>query len=64
LQEDELLAMELQRQYEEEYKQQREALSNADAELAQRLAAELGADTLPESSGLPSSSQQVSFPQN
>lgn len=34
--------MELQKQFEEEYRQHREQIINADAELAQRLAVELG----------------------
>ncbi|KAI6184206.1 CCDC50-N domain-containing protein [Aphelenchoides bicaudatus] len=56
VQDDEQLALELQRQFEEEYRQQREALFNADAELAQRLATEFGSDRLP--SELPSTSNQ------
>jgi hypothetical protein len=62
IQDDELLALELQRQFEEEERQYRESLVNSDAELAQKLAAELNQNSMSSNYPLPSSStDQVEF---
>lgn len=57
---DELMALELQKQFEEEERQHREIIVNSDAELAQRLAAEFNSYQLPSTSGN-ENEQQVFF---